>query len=125
MLVDTHCHIYKEYYDDIDLLMKNINDSEINKVINNGCDDKSNHEVLDLCSKYESMYGALGIHPENVDDYSMDDFDYVTKHINDEKIVAVGEIGLDYHYTKENRDKQIELFLKQLKLAEDVNEQNY
>lgn len=121
MLVDTHCHIFSEYYDSIDDVMKKICDSGINKVINNGCDDKSNKEVLDLSSKYDSMYCAIGIHPENVDEYKEADLEYVVNHINDDKVVAIGEIGLDYHYTKDNRDKQIELFERQLKLAEDVN----
>ena len=121
MLVDTHCHIFGEYYDDIDSVMNKIVGSGIEKIINNGCDDKSNREVLELCSKYSNMYGALGIHPENVDDYSKDDIEFIIKHINDEKIVAIGEIGLDYHYTKENRDRQIELFEMQLALAEKYN----
>ena len=121
MLVDTHCHIYSEYYDSIDELMEKISSSGIDKVINNGCDKKSNLEVFELSNKYSNMYYALGIHPENVDDYKQEDLDYIIKHINDEKMVAIGEIGLDYHYTKENRDKQIELFEAQLAIAEKYN----
>ena len=121
MFVDTHCHIYSEYYDSIDELMEKISSSGIDKVINNGCDKKSNLEVFELSNKYSNMYYALGIHPENVDDYKQEDLDYIIKHINDEKMVAIGEIGLDYHYTKENRDKQIELFEAQLAIAEKYN----
>lgn len=121
MFTDTHCHIYKEYYEDLDSLGNKIINSGINKVINNGCDHKSNVEVLDLIKKYDYMYGALGIHPESVDTYSQDDLIFLEKHINDNKIVAIGEIGLDYHYGKENRLKQIELFEYQLNLAEKYN----
>ena len=122
MFCDTHCHIYKEYYEDIDDIVNKIKSCGINKVINNGCDDASNHEVIDLVSKYNGfMYGALGIHPENVDTYKESDIEYVMDHINDNGIVAIGEIGLDYHYTKENREEQIKLFDKQLSLAESVN----
>ncbi len=121
MFTDTHCHLYKEYYDDLDEIIKKIKKSKINRVINNGCDNKSNIEVLESIGKYSNMYGALGIHPENVDSYTEEDLQFVENHINDEKIVAIGEIGLDYYWTKENKDKQLELFERQLVLAERVN----
>ena len=121
MFIDTHCHIYSEYYDNIDDLMNNIKNSGIVKVINNGCDNITNHEVLELSKKYDSMYAAIGIHPESADNYSQEDLDFVENHINDDKVVAIGEIGLDYYYTKENKEKQIELFEKQLKIAEKYN----
>jgi len=122
MFTDTHCHIYKEYYDDIENIIKKIKENNIYRVINNGCDDKSNKEVISLIKKYPSfMYGAIGIHPESVEEYNENDFKYIEDHINDNNIVAIGEIGLDYHYTKENKDKQIELFERQLQLAEKYN----
>lgn len=118
MFVDTHCHIYKEYYDDIDEIILKIKNANIRCVINNGCDNKSNVEVLSLVSKYPKfMYGALGIHPEDVLSYKDSDLTFIEEHINDEGIVAIGEIGLDYHYGKEDKDKQIELFECQLALA--------
>ena len=118
MFIDTHCHIFPEYYDDINDLMKYIKDNKIIKIINNGTDLKSNKIVLEMIKKYDSMYGAIGIHPEVVEKYSSDDLSFVEKHIKDDKIVALGEIGLDYHYSKENKDKQIELFEKQLEIAQ-------
>lgn len=121
MFVDTHCHIYDEYYDDIEKVLKKIKDNNIGKIINNGCDAKSNMEVLKKVSSYDFMYGALGIHPESVLDYKKEDIDFIEQHLNDEKIVAIGEIGLDYHYGKENKEAQIILFEEQLKLAEKYN----
>lgn len=121
MFIDTHCHIYDEYYDDIEKIIKKIKDNNIFKIINNGCDAKSNMEVLKKVSSYDFMYGALGIHPESVLDYKKEDIDFIEKHLNDEKIVAIGEIGLDYHYGKENKEAQISLFEEQLKLAEKYN----
>ena len=121
MFTDTHCHLYKEYYEDLDEIIDKIENSKISRVINNGCDDKSNKEVLESIGKYSLMYGALGIHPESADTYTQSDLDFVREHIHDDKVVAIGEIGLDYYWTKENKDKQIELFESQLKLAEDVN----
>ena len=111
-MVDTHCHVFLEDYPDIDDVIKRM-DSNI--IIVSGVDDASNKEVLELCSRYDNVYGTLGIHPEFASDKY--DLDFVSNHINDPKIVAVGEIGLDYYYTKDNRDAQIDLFCKQIEIA--------
>ena len=121
MFVDTHCHLYKEYYEDLDDILRKIKDSGIIKVINNGCDMKSNKEVISLIRKYDFMYGAIGIHPESASSYTEEDLKYIEEHINDDKVIAVGEIGLDYYWTKDNIDKQKELFEYQLALAERVD----
>lgn len=122
MFTDTHCHLYNEYYEEgIDSIYEKMEQSKINRVINNGCDAKSNKEVIELLGKYSWMYGAIGIHPESADTYTEEDLKYVEEHINDPKVVAIGEIGLDYYWTKETRDKQKELFEYQLALAERVN----
>ena len=122
MFTDTHCHLYNEYYEEgIDSIYEKMKEANITRVINNGCDSKSNKEVIELLGKYSWMYGAIGIHPESADTYTEEDLKYVEEHINDPKVVAVGEIGLDYYWTKETRDKQKELFEYQLALAERVN----
>lgn len=121
MFVDTHCHLYRSYYDDLDDVIELIKESEIYRVINNGCDKNSNIEVLELVGKYDLMYGALGVHPESANEYTQEDLDYIEEHIKDKKIVAIGEIGLDYYWVKDNKDKQKELFEYQLKLAEKYN----
>lgn len=121
MFVDTHCHLYRSYYEDLDDVIDQIKESEIYRVINNGCDKKSNIEVLELVGKYDLMYGALGIHPESANEYTQEDLDYIEDHIKDNKIIAIGEIGLDYYWVKDNKDKQKELFEYQLKLAEKYN----
>ncbi len=121
MYTDTHCHIYQEYYENIDEVLENAKNVGVTRVINNGCDAKSNIEVIDLVKKYPNMYGAIGIHPEYVDNYTEEDIKFLEENIKNDKIVAIGEIGLDYHYTKENKIKQIELLEKQLKLAEKYN----
>ena len=118
MFVDTHCHLYQEYYEVFDEVIDKIKKAPISKVINNGCDRKSNKEVLTLAGQYDFIYCSLGIHPENVDTYAEEDLDFIEKHIQDKKVVAIGEIGLDYHYTKENKKEQIILFERQLALAE-------
>lgn len=121
MLIDTHCHLYKEYYGDIDNIIKLSKENNVMDYINNGCDAKSNIEVLESVEKYSSVYGALGIHPENVSNYTLDDIKFIEDNLSNPKIVAIGEIGLDYHYSKENKDEQIKLLELQLELAEKYN----
>ena len=117
MFIDTHCHISKEYFDDIPNLIDKIVKSGVNKVIVNGCDMKSNFEVLELVEKYDIVYGALGFHPTELDDFSDEQLIWLEKNINNKKIVAIGEIGLDYHYDNTDKVKQKEVFEKQLQIA--------
>ena len=121
MFTDTHCHIYKEYYEDIKKILENAKECQINRMINNGCDKKSNEEVLKLSTQYKNIYGALGIHPEKVDTYKAEDLKEIENNLTNPKIIAIGEIGLDYHYTKENKNRQIELLEAQLQIAEKYN----
>lgn len=121
MFVDTHCHIFKSDYDNIDEVLNNASNNNVKYYINNGSDREYNKEVLELVKEYDNIYGALGIHPETVDDYSLDDIEFIKNNLSNEKIVAIGEIGLDYHYTKENKNEQIKLLEMQLSLAEEYN----
>lgn len=118
MLTDTHCHIYKEYYEDIENLMKEIEKNGVNRVINNACSYLSCLEVLELSKKYNNMYCVLGLHPGE----NLDDIDNVMKllneNLNNNKVIGIGEIGLDYYYTKENKEEQINVLKRQLEFAE-------
>ena len=114
MFIDTHCHLFKDDYDNIDEV---INEMKNNIMIVNGCDNKTNHEVIELVNKYPNVYGCLGLHPEDLDNIKEEDFEYIIDNIDNPKIVGIGEIGLDYYYTKDNRDLQLDLFKKQLDIA--------
>lgn len=118
MFVDTHCHISSEYYDDIDLIIKENMENKVNKIIVSGCDKDSIKEVIDLANKYSDLYLTLGFHPEFANEITDDDIDNLSDLLNNDKVVGVGEIGLDYYYVKDNKERQKELFEKQLKLAE-------
>lgn len=120
MFIDTHCHIVSEYYDDIENVIKNAIDNDVLKIIVNGYNMQSNREVLELVKKYDIVYGALGIQPEELYDYNDNSLKFIEEHINDEKIIAVGEIGLDYHYDTD-KDLQKELFKRQSEIAYKYN----
>lgn len=117
-MIDTHCHLFTSEYDDLDDLLENIKKEGI-KCIINGCDMVSNKEVLKLSNKYDFIYSAIGFHPSEVDNLKDNYISYLEENID--SVVAIGEIGLDYYWVKDNRDKQIELFENQLKLAEKYN----
>ena len=120
MLIDTHCHLSSEYYDDIDEVIRENRESGVSKIIISGCDKKGIKEVFEYAKKYEDVFLTIGYHPEEVDVISDDDLQELRSLLQSEKVVGVGEIGLDYHYVKDNRDKQIALFEKQLKIAEEL-----
>ena len=102
-----------EYYESLDEIVKNMD----GLMIVSGVDDKSNLEVLDLISKYDNVYGTLGLHPENIDSLTKNSFDIIEQNLNNPKIVGIGEIGLDYYWVKDNKEDQKALFIKQLDLA--------
>ena len=121
MFTDTHCHIYKEYYENIEEILNHAKENQVNRMINNGCDSLSNQEVLHLIEIYPNMFGAIGIHPEKVDTYQEQDINLIKENLDNQKVIAIGEIGLDYHYTKENKEEQKKLLEQQLLLAQEHN----
>ena len=118
MFTDTHCHLYGEYYEDISSVIQKAEEVGISRFFVAGCNQKSNEEVLNVIHMYSNVYGCLGIHPEEIDTYQEEDLAFLENHLLDPKVIAIGEIGLDYHYTKEKKEEQKILFEKQLMLAQ-------
>ncbi len=112
-MIDTHCHIFSEYYDNIEEVVNKMN----GYMIVAGCDDKTNLEVIDLVSKYDKVYGVIGIQPEEVSQVTNKSIKIIEENINHPKIVGIGEIGLDYHYGIDDIDKQKDIFRTMLDLA--------
>lgn len=121
MYIDTHCHLSIEDYDDIDKVIEENKNANIDKIVVSGCSRESIEEVMDLKDRYDMVYVTIGYHPEYADTITESDLDYLKSLLGEKKIVGIGEIGLDYHYTKDNKDKQIWLFEEQLKIAEEFN----
>lgn len=117
MFTDSHSHIFKKYFEDINSILEKSKKNGITKIINNGTDLESNLEVIKLSKTYPGIiYPAVGFHPECLDSFKKEQLDVIEKNID--SIIAIGEIGLDYHYEGYNKEKQIDLFETQLKLAE-------
>ncbi len=121
MFTDSHSHVYSKYYDNIKEVIDEAGQNNVDRIIICGCNNIENHEVCEVVSQYDNLFGAIGIHPEAINEYTEEDLDYIKKNISNKKIIAVGEIGLDYYYEKDSKNKQIELLNKQLKIAEDYN----
>ncbi|MBQ6323297.1 MAG: TatD family hydrolase [Bacilli bacterium] len=122
MFIDTHCHLSKDDYDDIDLVIKENRESGIDKIIVSCCDKSSIIEGLSLSSKYNDLYLTIGYHPSEASSIQKEDILNLEEVIkNTSKVVGIGEIGLDYHYGKEDIDQQKFLFREQLHLAEKLS----
>ena len=120
-MIDSHAHILSEYYDDIGSFIENLKDKYVLKVINCADSIPTSKEVLDLYKKYDGyLVPAIGIHPENVD-LKENTIEALEELLKENKVVAIGEIGLDYNFNDENKEEQKELFNKQLDLAEKYN----
>ena len=116
MIIDTHCHIYASEMENAEEIIMEAADNDIHMVLN-GTDPSSNREVLELSDKYDNVHAALGYFYTLADEITDEEIELLDMQLGSDNVVAVGEIGLDYYHTKENRDKQIELFEKMLFLA--------
>ncbi len=118
---DTHAHYDDAAFDaDREQLIKDMYDFGVKKIINVGADVESSLKSIELAKKYDFFYAAVGVHPYDVGEMCENDIKLLQKCFNYYKVVAVGEIGLDYHYENTDRDKQKYWFKKQLELAENV-----
>lgn len=116
-MIDTHCHIFKEYYENIDSIVNNMD----GYMIVAGCDDSTNLEVIDLVNKYDNVYGVIGIQPEEVSKISSSSYKIIEDNISNPKIVGIGEIGLDYYWDDSNKEEQIKVFKDMLSMARKYN----
>ena len=122
MFIDTHFHLTKDDYDDVDKVVLDAIENEVSPLVISGCDKMGIIEGLDYIKKYDNLYMTVGFHPEYCEEINDEDIIWLEKIIRDnKKIVGIGEIGLDYYYTKDNKEKQIFLFKKQLSLAEKLS----
>lgn len=118
MFIDTHCHIKK---DDASLYVKNATDANVQILLNASEDLDSSIENLSISDLFSNVYTCIGVHPNNVQDFDFTSLNEFQEMLKNQKVKAIGEIGLDYYYTKEDRDLQIKVFRTFLKLAADNN----
>ena len=112
MFIDSHCHIYYETFnDDIKDVIKRASDSGIKKIICVGVDLDSSESCIDLAEKYNNIYATVGFHPHESKLAQSNYLNILESMASHSKVVAIGEIGLDYHYNHSNDEIQKRIFL--------------
>lgn len=121
MIFDTHAHYDDEAFDeDRGILLSSMKSSGIGNIVNIGADMKSSQVSIELASEYDFIYAAVGVHPSEVEELTDEHMDELEKWAALDKVVAIGEIGLDYHYPDTDKVLQKKWFVKQLEVAAKV-----
>lgn len=117
--IDSHAHYDDDAFDDDrDELLVRVHEGGVKNIVNIGCNMDRSYESAALAEKYPFVYAAVGIHPSDVAETPADYLSQLERLAAQPKVVAIGEIGLDYHYDDYDRDMQIRFFKEQLDLAE-------
>jgi len=122
MIFESHAHYDSLQFDeDRDELLKSMPENGIGTIINSGASWDSVTEVVELAEKYPFIYAAVGLHPDEVGDLNEERFEFMREQCKHEKVVAIGEIGLDYYWDNESHDVQKKWFVRQLNLARELD----
>lgn len=122
MLIDTHCHLFDEQFsDDVEAVIENAREFGVTGFVVPAVDLRTSEEAIRLAERFEGVYAAVGIHPESLKDLPDSVFDEVESLAKHDKVVAIGEIGLDYYWDVAPRPFQQEVFSRQIELASRVN----
>ncbi|MEG2053420.1 MAG: TatD family hydrolase [Oscillospiraceae bacterium] len=120
-IFDTHAHYTSEQFDpDRENILDNLQSQNVSGVIECGTDYTESIKCIALAERYNFIYAAVGLHPECTDDATEDEIEKLESLLTNKKVVAIGEIGLDYHWETE-RDRQKEMFIAQLEMAKRHN----
>ena len=121
-IFDSHAHYTdKAFNEDREIMLGSLKESGVCGIINCGADIESSVSSVDLASKYDYIYAACGIHPEEADKTPENYIDILRDLAKNEKCVAIGEIGLDYYWRQDTKDLQKELFEKQILLSKELD----
>lgn len=122
MFIDSHCHIYYDAFDsDIEDVIIKAQDAGVEKLICIGVDLESSESSINLANKFENVYATIGFHPHESKLAEPNFLNILSSMSEDPKVVAIGEIGLDFHYNHSDSDIQRKVFIQQLELAKSIN----
>ena len=121
-LIDTHCHLgFDELAGDVEAVVARSKAAGVTGWITVGTDTQQNRKTVQLADKFENMYAAVGIHPHDAKDATAETMAELKELAQNEKVVAIGETGLDFHYNYSEPPDQKRVFAAQLKIAEELN----
>jgi len=121
MFIDSHAHLDDPRFDqDREHVIESLREDGIDMVINIGADKESSLSTLELARKYDNVYAVAGVHPHSASELEEDGLDWLIEIAKEEKVVAIGEIGLDFYYDNSPRDIQRKWFKAQLQLAKEL-----
>ena len=122
MIFESHAHYdSNKFSEDREELLNSMQENGVGTIINAGATWKSVATGLELANQYPFVYAALGLHPDEVGDFNEERFAILKAECQKEKVVAVGEIGLDYYWDNESHDIQKKWFIRQLELARELD----
>lgn len=120
MLIDSHAHLIDEMYkEDLQEVINRCQENGIEIVVNIGYSEETSKQAIELANKYDWMYAVIGLHPDECN--AKADVEFLKDLARNSKVVAIGEIGLDYHYDETNKENQAKYFIEQIKLANELN----
>ena len=115
-MIDTHAHLTDEKFEGrVDGIIRDFKADGLSKVFTVGTNMQTSKEAVDLAEKYDNIFAIIGVHPDDLDTYNEKDLERLAKLSN--KVIGIGEIGLDYHYRDDNKEEQIKVFVSQMELA--------
>jgi len=121
MFVDTHAHLfYDNFNDDIENVITRAKENQVDYILIPSTDLNSAEKTLKLCDKFEMLYAAVGVHPHDTKDWNETIISKIEKLVKHPKVIAIGEVGLDYYYDFSPKENQIKAFKSQLELAVDL-----
>lgn len=121
-LFDTHTHLHDEWFDeDRQQVIEDAYNSGVSLMVDIGTNMQSSYDAIALAEKYDFIYAAVGFHPHDASDYNEEVEQQLIKLWNHPKNLAIGEIGLDYHYDYSPRETQKAVFIRQMELARQLN----
>ncbi|MFD9628700.1 TatD family hydrolase [Peribacillus muralis] len=121
MLFDTHVHVNADQFnEDLEEVIQRAKEAGVNNMVVVGFDRPTIKRAMELVETYDFMYAAVGWHPVDAIDMTEDDLRWIEELSSHPKVVAIGEMGLDYHWDKSPKDVQVEVFRKQIRLAKKV-----
>ncbi|MEJ2053391.1 MAG: TatD family hydrolase, partial [Calditrichaceae bacterium] len=122
MFVDTHAHLdFDVYNDDREKVIQRAIENQVLAIITIGTDLETSKQAILLADKYASIYAAVGIHPSDCANAKPADFDFIKELAGHEKVVAIGEIGLDYYHMHADKETQAKAFKQQIDIARELN----